>query len=57
MTASPSPFSTQSTAPSPCARIEAAVKDALWPPTQTKIRGQRAFVSLARSTISGTFAR
>ena len=33
MTASPSPFATQSIAPSPCARIEAAVNDALWPPT------------------------
>ena len=57
MAASPSPLSTQSMAPAPCAMIALAVKEALWPPTQMKIPGNRALVALARSTTSGTFAR
>src|SRR6185312_4210228 len=54
---SPSPFSTQSLAPAPSARIASATKDALCPPTHTKQRGSSSLVSLARSMTSGTFAR
>src|SRR5271167_4265324 len=57
MAASPSPLITQSIAPAPCSMMALAVKEALCPPTQTKISGNRALVALARSTISGTFAR
>ena len=51
--ASPSPLRTQSMAPSPCSRMSAAMKDALWPPTKMKVPGSASFVALARSTISG----
>ena len=44
-------------APAPCSISALAVNEALCPPTQTKVFGKRAFVALARSTISGTFAR
>src|SRR5262249_9656501 len=52
--ASPSPRSTQSTAPSACARISRAVNEALCPPTTMNVRGARARVARARSRISGT---
>ena len=54
---SPSPRTMQSIAPSACSRNSAATKEALWPPTNTKVSGRFAFVSLERSITSGTFAR
>ncbi len=54
---SPSPRTMQSMAPSAWSRNSAAMKDALWPPTNTNGAPGRALVSLARSTTSGTFAR
>ena len=55
--ASPSPFSTQSIAPSACISTSSAVKLALWPPRTMKQPGWAAFVAFARSIISGMFAR
>src|SRR5205814_2124941 len=54
---SPSPISTQSTAPAVCRKISSGMNETLCPPTEIKAVGNKARVARARSIISGTLAR